>query len=86
MNGKRILNWLITILLIILFMKLIKYVIIYWYISVPIMMALYYYIRRRFRILAGKIYKSSQQNSQHSSEQDEVIEAEYTVVEEDEKD
>jgi hypothetical protein len=49
-------------------------------------LAIYFYIRRRFRILAGKIYRSSSSNQDSSRADEDIVEAEYTVVEEDEED
>jgi len=86
MDSRRVLNTIITILLIILFFKFIGILFRFWYISLPIILAIYFYIRRRFRILAGKIYRSSSSNQDSSRADEDIVEAEYTVVEEDEED
>lgn len=67
----------------ILFFRFIGFLIRFWYISLPIILALYFYLRRRFAILSRKIFGNAAETEETQSE--DVIDAEFTVVDEDEE-
>ncbi len=84
MNSKRVVNTVISILLMILFFRFIGLIFRFWYISVPIILAIYFYFKRKIAILKQEMFNQSRKSSnKKDSGADEIIDAEFTVVEED---
>jgi len=83
MNSRRILNTIISVLVLVLFFRFIGLMIVYWYISVPIILAIYFYMRKKIQIFKSQIFGGT--NQQAKPDEDEtIIDAEYTVVDDEE--
>ena len=82
MNSKRILNWLITFFLIILFFRFIGLLFRFWYITLPVILLIYYNVRKKIQIIQAQFFGSSGQETQET--EDEIIDADFTVVDDEE--
>ena len=83
MNSKRFLNWIITFLVILLFFKFIGLLIRFWYISLPVILLIYFNIRKKIHIIQAQFFGSSNQEAPETEE--EIIDADFTVVDDGEK-
>jgi len=84
MDSRKILSTIISILLMILFFRFIGLMFRYWYVSLPIILAIYFYFRRKITLLRQNIFGSNSQGGKPEKSDDKVIDAEFTVVDEDE--
>jgi hypothetical protein len=82
MNSKKILNWLITFFLIILFFRFIGLLFRFWYITLPVILLIYYNVRKKIQIIQAQFFGSSGQETQET--EDEIIDADFTVVDDEE--
>ena len=82
MNSRRFVNLLLSILLMNLFFRFIGLLIRFWYISIPVILAAYFYLRKRISILNHHMFgKNSDSQSEPGNDED-IIDADFTVVDE----
>lgn len=82
MNSRKVINMVISILLMVLFFRFIGLIFRFWYISGPIILAIYFYFKRKIAILKQEMFNQfSSSSNRKDSGADEIIDAEFTVVE-----